>query len=279
MGFPMSQNILKAGHQLTVWNRSAAKAAPLTQEGARVATCASQAVEGAEFVITMLADGVATGMVIDKVQSALTPGSIWIDMSSIKPQEARAQSTILLDKGLGYLDAPVSGGTKGAQAATLAIMAGGTSQTFAAAHDVLASMGRPTHVGPVGTGQLSKLANQAIVGITIGAVAEAMLLVQKGGADPAAVRAALSGGFADSTILQQHGERMTTGNFEPGGPSRFQLKDLDNVINEAVHLGLALPLAGDIRDRFAHLVDEMDGAELDHSGLFLELLKRNETQG
>ena len=279
MGFPMSQNILKAGHQLTVWNRSAAKAAPLTQEGARVATCASQAVEGAEFVITMLADGVATGMVIDKVQSALTPGSIWIDMSSIKPQEARAQSTILLDKGLGYLDAPVSGGTKGAQAATLAIMAVGISQTFPAAHDVLASMGRPTHVGPVGTGQLSKLANQAIVGITIGAVAEAMLLVQKGGADPAAVRAALSGGFADSTILQQHGERMTTGNFEPGGPSRFQLKDLDNVINEAVHLGLTLPLAGDIRDRFAHLVDEMDGAELDHSGLFLELLKRNETQG
>jgi len=136
-------------------------------------------------------------------------------------------------------------------------------------------MGRPVHVGPTGSGQLSKLANQAIVAVTIAAVAEAMLLVQKGGADPAAVRAALKGGFADSTILQQHGERMTTGNFEPGGLSKFQLKDLDNLLNESGQLGLTLPTAQMTRDRFADFCANMDGSDKDHSGLYLELLKRN----
>ncbi|WP_280140683.1 NAD(P)-dependent oxidoreductase [Litoreibacter albidus] len=136
-------------------------------------------------------------------------------------------------------------------------------------------MGRPVHVGPTGSGQLSKLANQAIVAVTIAAVAEAMLLVQKGGADPAAVRAALKGGFADSTILQQHGERMTEGNFEPGGLSKFQLKDLDNLLNESSQLGLTLPVAEMTRDRFADFCENMGGADQDHSGLYLELLKRN----
>ena len=136
-------------------------------------------------------------------------------------------------------------------------------------------MGRPVLVGPSGSGQLAKLANQGIVGVTIGAVAEAMLLLQRGGADPAAVRDALKGGFADSTILQQHGERMTSGNFVPGGLSKFQLKDLNNVMAEAEGLGLSLPMTEGVRDRFAHFVEAMDGADQDHSGLYLELLQRN----
>ena len=136
-------------------------------------------------------------------------------------------------------------------------------------------MGRPVHVGPTGSGQLAKLANQAIVAVTIGAVAEAMLMIQKGGGDPAAVRDALKGGFADSTILQQHGARMTDGNFEPGGLTYNQVKDLDNALEEARSLGLTLPTTEEIRARFIRLRDVMGGAELDHSALYLELLKRN----
>lgn len=275
MGFPMSVNLLAAGHDLTVWNRSAGKAEPLAVRGATVAKDMAKAVSGAEFVITMMADGAVTGEVIEAVSGEAPKGAVWIDMSSIKPEEARAQAQILADLGIGYLDAPVSGGTKGAEAGTLAIMAGGDAAVFEAARDVLSAMGRPTHVGPVGTGQLSKLANQSIVAITIGAVAEAMLLVERGGADPAAVRAALLGGFADSTILQQHGRRMTEGNFEPGGLSKFQVKDLKNVMNEAAHLGLTLPMTRDVLDRFVHFVDHMGGADRDHSGLYLELLDRN----
>ena len=139
-------------------------------------------------------------------------------------------------------------------------------------------MGRPVYVGPSGCGQLSKLANQGIVAVTIGAVAEAMLLLERGGADPAAVRAALRGGFADSTILQQHGERMTTGNFTPGGPSKFQLKDINNIMNEAEHLNLTLPIVQHIQARFANLVENMDGGDKDHSALYLELLSHNEVK-
>jgi 3-hydroxyisobutyrate dehydrogenase-like beta-hydroxyacid dehydrogenase len=131
------------------------------------------------------------------------------------------------------------------------------------------------HVGPAGSGMLCKLANQTIVAVTIAAVAEATLLAEKGGADPAALRMALKGGFADSVILQQHGERMSTGNFVPGGLSKFQVKDLDNTLAEAASVGLSLPATKEARDRFAYFCEEMNGADLDHSGLYLELKKRN----
>lgn len=277
MGAPMARNLLAAGHQVTVWNRSPAKADALAADGAAVASDPSAAIAGAEFVITMLADGFATGPIIEDagVQAALAPDVIWIDMSSAKPEHARAQSATLAACDVSHLDAPVSGGTKGAEAGTLAIMVGGDPAAFAAARDVLAAMGRPVHVGPSGSGQLAKLANQTIVAVTISAVAEAMLLVEQGGADPAAVREALRGGFADSVILQQHGERMTSGNFVPGGLSKFQVKDLDNTLAEAAHLGLSLPATQAVRDRFQHFVTEMGGADLDHSGLYLELRKRN----
>ena len=275
MGLPMARNLAQAGVSMTVWNRTVAKAAPLEAHGVRVADNLSDAVSGADIVISMLSDGPTVLSVIDEVSGALRDGALWIDMSSTKPEEARAQAALLSKVGVAHLDAPVSGGTKGAVAASLAIMVGGTITDLARAQPVLEAMGRPVHVGPSGSGQLSKLCNQAIVAVTIGAVAEAMLLAEKGGADPAALRAALKGGFADSTILQQHGERMTTGNFEPGGLSKFQLKDLNNVLAEAASLNLALPMVEDVRDRFAHFVDNMDGADKDHSGLYLELCQRN----
>ncbi|EBA03139.1 oxidoreductase [Rhodobacterales bacterium HTCC2150] len=277
MGFPMTQNLLKAGYEVTVWNRSMAKAEPLVRDGAILASSPAEAVLGKDFVITMLSDGAAVGALIAdaNVQSALNKGAIWLDMSSIKPAEAREHVEVLASIGVGHLDAPVSGGTKGAEAASLAIMVGGKATAFATAEPIFAAMGRPVHVGPTGAGQLSKLANQTIVAVTIGAVAEAMLLAEQGGADPAALRKALKGGFADSVILQQHGERMSTGNFAPGGLSKFQLKDLDNVLAEASGLDLTLPVTQHIRDRFDHFVHEMDGADMDHSGLYLELKKQN----
>ncbi|MEO0764484.1 MAG: NAD(P)-dependent oxidoreductase [Pseudomonadota bacterium] len=275
MGFPMARNLAQAGMDVTAWNRTRAKAEPLTEFGARVVDTTTEAVTGADVIITMMSDGPTVLSVIEDVKAALTKGALWIDMSSTKPGEARAQAEKLAAVGVSHLDAPVSGGTKGAEAASLAIMVGGGSEDVARSEPVLSAMGRPVHVGPSGTGQLSKLCNQTIVAVTIGAVAEAMLLAEEGGADPAALRAALKGGFADSTILQQHGERMTTGNFEPGGLSKFQLKDLDNVLVEAEAAKLTLPMTQGVRDRFAHFVDNMDGADRDHSGLYLELRARN----
>ena len=275
MGFPMARNLAVADVPLRVWNRTQAKAEPLAADGADVAGTVSEAVAGADVIISMMSDGPTVISVIEDVLDQLKPGALWIDMSSTKPDEARRQAEILEAVGVHHLDAPVSGGTKGAEAASLAIMVGGDATDVARAKPLFEIMGRPVHVGPSGTGQLSKLCNQTIVAVTIGAVAEAMLLASEGGADPAALRAALKGGFADSVILQQHGERMTTGNFVPGGLSKFQLKDLDNVLGEASALGLTLPMTQDVRDRFAHFITEMDGADQDHSGLYLELKARN----
>ena len=277
MGLPMAKHLLAAGHQVVVWNRTPAKAAALTDHGGVVAETPEQAVQDADLIITMLSDGAVVDAILQapELQAALQQGSLWVDMSSTQPVQARAQSARLEKLGIAHLDAPVSGGTKGAEAASLAIMVGGQEETFLAALPILSIMGRPVHVGPSGSGQLAKLANQAIVAVTIGAVAEAMLLLDKGGADPAAVRDALRGGFADSTILQQHGTRMTTNNFVPGGLSKLQLKDLNNVLSEANDLNLSLPVTQHIRDRFDHFVHQMNGAELDHAGLYLELQSRN----
>jgi 2-hydroxy-3-oxopropionate reductase len=277
MGAPMARNILKAGFPTTVWNRSRAKAEALEVDGAQVADTAAAAVAGADFVITMLSDGpaVADLLFTQGVAAAMKPGAAVIDMSSIKPAEASDHAAKLAAMGLGHIDAPVSGGTRGAAGATLAIMAGGDAALIARAHAVLSAMGRPVRVGPVGAGQLSKLVNQTIVAVTIGVVAEAMLLAREGGADPAAIRDALKGGFADSVILQQHGARMTTGNFIPGGPSRLQVKDLDNALEVSRAANLTLPLTEQVRDRFARFVDDLDGGNKDHSGLWLELLDIN----
>ena len=275
MGAPMVRSLLDAGHAVTVWNRSRAKAEALAEAGATVAGTPSEAVAGMGVVVSMLSDGAASEAVQREAATALEAGAVWVEMASIRPAEARAHAARLAVAGIGYVDAPVSGGTKGAEAASLAIMAGGDPDHYAAVEPVLRAMGRPVRVGPVGAGELAKLANQAIVACTIGAVAEAMLLLERGGADPAAVRAALSGGFADSVILQQHGARMTVGDFAPGGPVRLQVKDLENVLEAAGAAGLTLPLVAALETRFRRLRDDLGGAELDHSALYLELREAN----
>lgn len=277
MGNHMARNLLQAGFVVHLWNRTRNKAEALLSDGGIVHDTVVEAVTDADVIITMLSDGptVANLLFSNNVIDALSSGAIVIDMSSIKATEARAHAEQLAHKGVGHLDAPVSGGTKGAELASLAIMVGGHRADFDRAQSVLSIMGRPTYVGPSGAGQLSKLANQAIVGVTIGVVAEAMLFVEKGGADPAAMREALVGGFADSTILQQHGKRMTTGDFLPGGPAKFQLKDMTNVLDEAAEMGIELPMTRSTRDRFSYLVETLGSGDLDHSALYLELLEQN----
>lgn len=276
MGAPMARNLSRAGHAVRAWNRTPAKAEALAGDGCAPVGSPAEAVAGAEFVITMLSDGAASCAMVEAEGAGLDAGAVWIDMSSTKPAESRAQAAFL--GGARHLDAPVSGGTRGAEAGTLAIMAGGGAATFETARPVFEAMGRPTHVGPSGAGQLAKLANQAIVAITLGAVAEAMLFLERGGGDPAAVRRALKGGFADSVILQEHGERMTERNFTPGGPAKFQIKDLGNVLEVAGDAGITLPFVTEMRARFGRLCDEMGAGDKDVAALYLELLDRNGLQ-
>lgn len=280
MGGPMVKNLASAGYEITAWNRTSSKAEFLLQFGVDVKGLAADAVENADVVVSMLSNGDASAqMQSDKdLQISLSSNATWIEMGSIKPDESRLHSKKLAELGLNYLDAPVSGGTKGAENGTLAIMVGGQRSVFKKVKNVFAPMGRAVFVGPTGSGQLAKLANQAIVAITIGAVAEATLLLEEGGADVGAVRDALLGGFADSTILQQHGKRMSERNFDPGGPSSLQLKDLKNILAEAKALNVDLPFSIAAHDRFSRLVNSLNGSELDHSALFLELLETNGKQ-
>jgi 2-hydroxy-3-oxopropionate reductase len=276
MGAPMAANLLGAGHRVTVWNRTAEKTAPLVAAGAVAASSPARAVAGADAVITMLESGPVVAEVLFDAGAAgaLVTDALVIDMSSIPPTLARDHAARIEALGARHLDAPVSGGTVGAEAGSLAIMAGGRREDFDRAAEIFAPLGRATHVGPHGAGQLAKLANQIIVGVTIGAVAEALLLAAAGGADPAAVREALRGGFADSRILELHGQRMIDRSFLPGGRSAIQLKDLDTIVAAGAECGLGLPFSETARGLFEALVGH-GGADYDHSALLLELERRN----
>ena len=279
MGSRMARRWLQAGFHVTVWNRDREKAAALVADGAVLASTASEAMAACEVVMTMLANGPAVEEVIfDSGASAdLASESMLIDMSSICPEMARDHAKRLLQQGVDYLDAPVSGGTSGAEQGTLAIMCGGEASVVDRGRPVFAPLGKVTHVGPHGSGQLTKLCNQVIVATTIGAVAEALLLAQAGGAIPAAVLKALQGGFADSRILREHGQRMVSRDWRPGGITRYQVKDLIAAQEVATAEGVGLPMLDQIKDLFATF-QEHDGGDLDHSALLLELERRNPPQ-
>ena len=282
MGVPMARRLLAAGHQVQVWNRTRSKAEVLAAAGAHVHDTPRQACIHADYVISMLENGKAVGEVLfgmgqDSAVHGLREGKLVIDMASIQPREARDHAARLSERGLRHLDAPVSGGTVGAEAGTLAIMVGGKTEDFQAAQPVFAALGRATHVGPHGAGQLAKLANQMIVGISIGAVAEALLLCAKGGADPAKVREAITGGFADSRILQLHGQRMVERDFAARGKMTVQLKDMRNALATAAEIGFDAPITTLFEQLYADGVAHGLG-DLDHSGLFVELASRNAMQ-
>jgi 2-hydroxy-3-oxopropionate reductase len=275
MGGPMARHLIDAGYPVTAWNRTRAKAEALA--GAQVADTPRDAVEGAEIAVTMLENGPVVQEVLfggpDAAIAGLAVGALVIDMSSIKPSEAQDHAARLAERGVAHVDAPVSGGTVGAEQATLAIMCGGTGADFARAEPVLSWMGRPVHVGPAGAGQLAKLANQMIVGTTIAAVAEALALVARGGADPARVRAALMGGFADSRVLDLHGQRMVARDFATRGRTVTHLKDLDNAEDAARRLGFTAPILRETTALFRGLAETQ--GDPDHSAVILEIERLN----
>lgn len=274
MGSRMALRLIDAGYLLCVWNRTPEKMAALVERGAVAAPTPLDACASATLVVVMVSDGTGVEHVLFEAGAvrALAAGSLVVDMGSNSPTVARDHAGRLRAAGLRHVDAPVSGGPGGAEHGTLAIMAGGDERDFARAEPMLRHLGRPTLVGPSGCGQLAKLCNQTIVALTIGAVAEALLLAKAGGADPAKVREALSGGYADSLILKVHGQRMIDRRFDPGGPSRLQLKDLHNILDAAEREGLQLPLASHVTALYEALVQN-GGAELDHSALLLEIEK------
>jgi 2-hydroxy-3-oxopropionate reductase len=275
MGAPMVRHLITAGFSLTLWNRTPDKCKSF-KGPAVIADTPTAAIQSADIVITMLENG----DVVDQVMveqggiSALKNGAIYVDMSSVQPSLARRYAELAQQQGASYVDAPVSGGTVGAEQATLSIMAGGSEADMDRVRCVFDVLGKCTRIGPVGSGQLAKLANQAIVGITIGAVSEALLLAAEGGADPAAVREAMMGGFAGSRILELHGQRMIDRDFAPGAPARIQLKDMRMILDEARAEGLTLPLAQQVHNEYQNLIAN-GHSEADHSGLLLELEHRN----
>ena len=242
-------------------------------EGAQVQASVLDAVRGARIVISMLEAGPAVRAVIEAALPALQPGTLWIDMSSTQHCEALAFHALLGDGGCRFLDAPVSGGVAGAEAGALAIMAGGGIDDFTLAEPVLAVLGRATLVGPAGSGQVAKLCNQLIVGGTLGIVAEALLLAQAAGTDPAAVRSAIRGGFAESRSLEVHGQRMLDRNFVPGGQVKSQLKDLRNVLLAAADAGLVLPVTALVTESYESIAKQYPAA--DQCAALLALEQRN----
>jgi 2-hydroxy-3-oxopropionate reductase len=276
MGLPMAKKLLEAGYPLKAYNRTQAKSEKLKKYNAEIVKTIKEAVSGSDVIITMLTDDLAVDLVMKSSEflDNLKSGSTVIDMSSVKPETAKFHGTNLKSKNINYLDAPVSGGTIGAEEATLAIMVGGEQNIFNDNLNILKTMGNPTLVGPLTSGQVSKLANQIIVGLTIGAVAEAVTLCERAGTDPKKMIKAITGGWADSKILQTHGQRMIKKDFLPKGKTSTQLKDMNNILGCAKNINLHLPISTIVKEMYNNLVKNGYGND-DHSSLYKEIERIN----
>jgi 2-hydroxy-3-oxopropionate reductase len=269
MGLPMAKNILSKKFKLNVWNRTPGKTLELQKKGAKVFKDIKDLVQNSKVIVSMLAnDDVCKAILIKKIQPYLQKGQIVIDMSSTTQNTALEIGKALKKKKANFLDAPVSGGTIGAENGTLAIMVGGDKKIFNNVMPLFKSMGTAIYVGKTGCGQVAKLANQTIVGISIGAVSEALILAEAAGADPKAVREVMLRGFAGGPILKNHGLRILTKNFKPGGKASTQLKDMNNIIATAKKYKLNLPIAKKVQELYAKTV-KSGRANLDHSALYL----------
>ena len=278
MGFHMARRLAEADHPVSAWNRTSAKAEPLKEFGASIVDSVEELGPGSDAVIVMVSDGPASDAVIlgdDGLLATMREGATLVVMSSIPTQTASGQAAAATEKGIRYLDAPVSGGEPGARDGPLTIMAGGDAGAFTDMQAIFSVFGRSTLVGPAGAGSLAKLANQVIVGNTIQTVAEALLLAEAGGADPEAVVEALKGGFADSPILQNHGKRMIERNFEAGARSEIQLKDTRTAEDLGRSLGLVMPITNQVRETYQNLVENGQG-DLDHNAAWLDVRRRSE---
>jgi 2-hydroxy-3-oxopropionate reductase len=270
MGKPMARNLLNAGYPLIVLNRSRPPVDELVAIGAQPGTSPQDVASRSDVVITMLPDSpdvesVALGA--DGIIAGIRDGALWIDMSTIAPATTKHVAGELAAKGVTSLDAPVSGGEKGAIDAALSIMVGGSDEAFARAQPIFAALGKNiVHVGELGAGQVTKACNQIVVGVTIEAVAEALALAELSGVDPNKVRAALLGGFAQSKILEVHGQRMIDRTFNPGFKARLHRKDMNIAANAGDENAIDLVATKLVRERFDQLIARGDG-DLDHSAL------------
>lgn len=271
MGKPMCRNLQDAGAELIVHNRSRGAMDELAGEGMTPAGAPRDVAARCEIVIINVTDTPAVEAVLfgaGGLIDGLRPGSLVIDMGTTGIDETRRFAQMIRQGGADYIDAPVSGGQVGAEAGNLSIMVGASTVAFAMARPIFDVLGeRVTHVGDVGAGQVTKAANQVIVGLTIGAVAEGLALARAAGVDPARVRDALVGGFASSRILELHGRRMVDGDFAPGGRATVQLKDMRQALDLADGLDLELPATRLNRDLYERLVEAGLG-DLDHSALY-----------
>jgi 2-hydroxy-3-oxopropionate reductase len=271
MGRPMARHLADAGFSLAVHSRSPGPVDELVAAGAQARVSPADVAAGADVVITMLPDTPDVELVLfgeNGVTSRLRPGSLVVDMSTIDPLATRRFAESLRAIDADMVDAPVSGGEKGAVEGTLSIMVGGSEDDVTRAMPLLRAMGTTiVHVGDSGAGQVAKACNQLVVASTIQAVAEALVLAERAGVDPRRVREALLGGFAGSKILEIHGQRMLDRTFTPGFRSRLHLKDARIVLDTAERVGSAVPTFEVVADALRRLVDG-GGGELDHSALF-----------
>ena len=281
MGRPMAGHLIEAGHEVLLY-RIKEISKGLVERGGASCGSAREVAQAVEFLVLMLPDTPDVEEVLfgtNGIVEDLHPGQLVIDMSSISPVETKRFAKLLRDRGVGYVDAPVSGGENGAKAAKLTIMAGGTEEDFERAKPIFDLLGSNiTRVGDVGDGQTAKVANQIIVGLTIQAVAEALTFAAKAGADPAKVRSAISGGFASSKILEEHGRRMIQRNFEPGFRIRLHRKDLSIALEAARSLDLFLPNTANVQQMMNAAVAVGLGDQ-DHAGLFNALEHMTTAEG
>ncbi len=277
MGAPMAENLREAGYPLVVHNRGRAKAERFVAAGAAWAARAAEVAEQADIVITMLPDTPDVESVYfgpDGLMRSARAGHLLIDMSTVSPAIARRISGAARAVGADSLDAPVSGGDVGAKAGTLSIMVGGSASGFARAYPVFQVLGKNiVHLGEAGAGQVTKACNQIVVALTIEAVGEALVLAQKSGVDPAGVRQALLGGFAQSRVLEVHGQRALEQRYEPGFRLRLHRKDLAIALDAAQQLGVSVPVTALVHDMMNSLLANGQGDD-DHSVLIRELARR-----
>ncbi|TMI72828.1 MAG: 2-hydroxy-3-oxopropionate reductase [Bacillati bacterium ANGP1] len=283
MGKPMARNLLKSGHPLIVHSRSRAPVDELVGAGAADGKSPRGVAQQSDIVITMLPDSPDVQQVVlgrDGVLEGIRPGSVLVDMSTISPLVTQEIANAVTAKGAQMLDAPVSGGEKGAIEATLSIMAGGPEPVFTRVRPVFETLGKNVvHIGGAGAGQVTKACNQIVVALTIQAVSEALVLAAKAGVDPAKVRQALLGGFAQSRILDVHGQRMLERNFKPGFRVRLHQKDLNIALSTGKALGVPLPATAVVQEAFTALRG-LERSDWDHSALvtLIEELARVEVR-
>src|SRR6056297_2246100 len=284
MGAPMAGHLVDAGHKVVTHTHRSPVPDALKAKGVEDLASHKAVAEAADVIILIVPDTPQVEEVlfgVEGVAEGLSDGKLVIDMSSISPIDTKAFAEKIEAKNCDYVDAPVSGGQVGAEAASLTIMVGATEKGFERAKPFFDLMGKNiTHVGPIGAGQTTKVANQIIVALNIEAVAEALLFASKAGADPAKVRQALMGGFASSKILEVHGERMIKRTFDPGFRIELHQKDLNLALQNAKELGISLPNTATAQELFNACASH-GGADDDHSGMVkaLEMLANHKVAG